>query len=175
MLRKQGLVLAGMAGAIIVIVLLVANAGVVATWLHIPVPSGDDAASRLALAAQWLVVPGLTLMIGIGMVARQRFFVADAMDGSPNTQNHVLEINLRYNRNTLEQMLLVALAWPTLALALPHDRLALIPELAIVFGVARALFWLGYLYAGWARAFGFALTFYPTVAVYLWLVWKALS
>lgn len=175
MLRKQGLVLTGMAGAALVLVLMWLYADAMVAWLHISLPSGDDAASRLALAAQWLGVPAFTLLIGIGMVAKRRFFVADAMDGSADTQNHGLEINLRYNRNTLEQTMLVAIAWPALALSLPHDRLALIPELAIIFAIARALFWLGYLYAGWARAFGFALTFYPTVVVYLWLVWNAVS
>ena len=53
-------------------------------------------------------------------------------------------------------------------LALPHEQLGLIPLLAI-FATGRAIFWIGYLIAPWARAFGLALTFYPTAAALIWL------
>ncbi|HEX4295451.1 MAG TPA: hypothetical protein VHZ29_15050 [Rhizomicrobium sp.] len=39
-----------------------------------PLPDGDDTASRLAFAAHWLLLPGLTLLAGIALVANQRFF-----------------------------------------------------------------------------------------------------
>jgi hypothetical protein len=109
------------------------------------------------------------------MVANRRFFLPEAIDGSPAPESHTLEINLRYNQNTLEQTVLAAIAWTGLALALPHDRLALIPALAILFVVARALFWIGYLIAPGARAVGFGLTFYPTVLAFIWLAARALT
>jgi hypothetical protein len=167
MLRKQMLVLLGMSAAVAVLI---------AAWLHGPVlsiaPPMDDVASRLAFAATWLIVPGLTLLVGIGVTANRRFFIADAIDGG---ESPVLDINLRYNRNTLEQTVLAAIAWTGLALNLPQDRLWIVPELAILFAAGRAAFWIGYLMAPWARALGLGLTFYPTVAAYLWLVGRLLS
>jgi len=170
MRRTRGLVLLGMA---------LAAAALFAWWRLAPDlafadPAVADTAGRLAFAAQWLLVPGFTLIVGIGAAANRRFFVPDAIDGNPETGNRALDINLRYNRNTLEQTVLAAIAWIGLALVLPEARLALIPELAIAFAIGRALFWLGYLAAPWARAFGFALTFYPTVAAYIWLALRAL-
>src|SRR6185503_18536006 len=137
-------------------------------------PIGDNEAARLAFAARWLLVPALCLLAGIGLTANRRFFIEDAIDGSPAPQSNALQINLRYNQNTLEQTVLAAIAWSGLALALPHERLGLIPLLAIFFATGRATFWLGYLIAPWARAFGLGLTFYPTVAALIWLAATAL-
>ena len=166
MLRKQSLVAAGMALAVLVLAVL---------WqmrpetFPLPIPAEDDPAARLAFAARWLLIPGFALLAGIGMVANRRFFVPDAIDGTRTPESRSLEINLRYNQNTLEQTVLAAIAWAGLALQLPHDNLALIPVLAIVFGIGRAAFWIGYLVSPGARALGFALTFYPTVAALIWL------
>ncbi len=172
MLRKQAFVLIGMTFAVVVLALLWMRG---AAHLPLPVPDTDDTAARLAFAARWLLLPGFCLLAGIGMVANRRFFIPDAIDGSRTPEDRALEINLRYNQNTLEQTVLAVIAWTGLALALPHERLALIPALAILFVVARALFWIGYLIAPSARALGFALTFYPTVAAFIWLAARALA
>ena len=132
-------------------------------------PGGDDQVSRLAFAARWLLLPALALFAGIAVVANQRFFVADAIDGARTSKSRLIEITLRYNQNTLEQTMLAAVAWAGLALALPHERLSLIPAMAIVFIVGRALFWIGYLIAPVARAFGLGLSAYPTFAALTWL------
>jgi hypothetical protein len=170
MLRKQLLVSAGMAFAVTVLLLLW-NVGPD----HLPGPENDDTPARLAFAVRWLLWPGFTLLAGVAMVANRRFFLEDAIDGTRAPASRSLEVNLRYNQNTLEQVVLAAIAWSGLALALPFERLSLIPALAILFVIARALFWSGYLLAPWARALGFALTFYPTVAVFIWLGARALA
>jgi hypothetical protein len=170
MLRKQVLVAIGMAAALAVVVLLFTG--------RIPLPPGpalDDTAARLAFASKWLLVPGFTLLVGVAMVANRRYFLPDGIDGTRAPGSTALEINLRYNQNTLEQIALVVIAWPVLAVLLPTHQLGLIPVLAVFFGVGRIAFWIGYLIAPWARAFGFALTFYPTVALYVWLAMKTLS
>jgi hypothetical protein len=169
MVRKQILVGAGILLAVVVLLVFASGRFTIAVSLPL-----DDTAERLAFAAKWLLVPGFALLLGVGLVANRRFFAPDAIDGSREPESRSLEINLRYNQNTLEQTALVLIAWPLLALWLPADRLGLVPLLAILFGVGRAAFWIGYLIAPWARAFGFALTFYPTVAVYVWLAIRAL-
>jgi hypothetical protein len=131
----------------------------------------DDVADRLAYAARWLIWPGLTLLVGV-IVAGRRGFIADAIDGTRTPASYSLEINLRYNQNTLEQTVLAAIAWTGLALALPHDRLVLIPAAAVLFAVGRVTFWTGYLLYPMARAFGMVLTVLPTLAAFIWLAWR---
>ena len=43
-----------------------------------------------------------------------------------------------------------------------------------IFAVGRAAFWIGYLAAPWARAFGLGLTFYPTAVALVWLAIRSL-
>jgi hypothetical protein len=45
-----------------------------------------------------------------------------------------------------------------------------LPILTMLFVLGRILFWTGYHKNPHLRAFGFGLTFYPTVAVYIWFV-----
>jgi hypothetical protein len=171
MRRKQLFVALGMAAAVAILALF---------WsclseLPLPLPDGDDAAARLAFVAHWLLLPGLALFVGIAIVANQRFFTADAIDGEPSSQSRLIEIALRYNRNTLEQTVLAAIAWLGLALALSHEMLKLIPALAIAFVIGRALFFLGYLIAPPARALGMGLSAYPTFAALIWLAWRMIG
>ncbi len=159
----------------IVIVLSLAAAGVVvlvgvrARMLFASVlPDADDLATRLAFAVRWLLAPGALLLAGIFNVGRRGFY-ADAIDGTRAPANHGLEIGLRYNLNTLEQCLLVAIAWPALATGLPHAQLAFIPAMACLFVAGRIAFWIGYLLHPTARAFGMTMTVLPTAAAYVWL------
>jgi hypothetical protein len=171
MFAKQALVLMGMIAAVVVLLLLWARLPL----LPLPLPIGDDTASRIAFVARWLLLPGLALFAGVVGLASRRFFVTDAMDGTRTPESRSLEINLRYNQNTLEQVVLAAIAWSGLALQLPHVRLSLIPALAVLFLTGRAIFWIGYLIAPWARALGFGLTFYPTAIAIIWLASRMLA
>lgn len=170
MLGRQLLVAAGMA---------IAGLAVWFAWTGLLRPSVDllvdDSAARLAFAAKWLLVPGAALLIGIAMTANRRFFSSEAIDGTRAPESRFLEVNLRYNQNTIEQTVLVVVAWPVLALFLPREQLGLIPVLAVLFGFGRIAFWIGYLIAPWARAFGFALTFYPTVVAFVYAIVRALN
>jgi hypothetical protein len=64
-----------------------------------------------------------------------------ARDGTRSPANYNLEINLRYNQNTVEQVILAAIAWFGLAVTLPVRSLYLIPAMAAAFVVGRARFW----------------------------------
>jgi len=171
MLRKQLAIALGMIAAAVAILWLWQHLAA----FHLPLPAADDAAARLAYAAHWLLLPGLALFAGIASVASWRFFNKAAVDGARVSAGRFLEVNLRYNQNTLEQTVLAAIAWTGLALALPHARLDLIPAMALLFVAGRALFWIGYLIAPAGRAFGFALTAYPTFAALVWLAWRMLT
>jgi hypothetical protein len=131
-------------------------------------------AERLALAWRWMLAPALTLLAGIGLTANRRFFSPQQIDGGEAPAGSAFDINLRYNRNTLEQTVLAAVAWSGLALTLRPQDLSLIPALAGLFVAGRITFWLGYLYAPWARAFGLGLTFYPTAVALVWLAISSL-
>lgn len=128
----------------------------------------DTALNRMAFAAPWLLLPGLSLLVAIGCIARARFFDDATIDGDAPAENSSMEINLRYLANTLEQCVLVVIGLVALAHLLPTDQLGAVPALAVSFVFARLCFWVGYHRSGPARAFGFAATFYPTVVIYLW-------
>ncbi|HEY1612593.1 MAG TPA: MAPEG family protein [Rhizomicrobium sp.] len=163
-------ILIGMAGALaaaVVIALVSQHSG--RLFAHVTLPP-DDTAGRLAFALRWLLFPGLTLLVGVVGAARRGFY-RDAIDGTRTPANHGLEINLRYNQNTLEQTVLAAIAWAGLALALPHDRLVLIPAMAWLFVIGRLTFWVGYLIYPVGRVFGMVLTVMPTLIAFAWLCW----
>src|SRR5579884_1520105 len=170
MMRKQLLVALGIAAAIVICL-------IVFTSLHLggaPDPSAPQSqGDRLAYAAHWLLAPALCLLAGVGMTGNRRFLSKDAIDGAREGLGWAMEVNLRYNQNTLEQTVLAAVAWSGLALTLAPQDLRVIPALAALFVVGRLAFWIGYLLAPWARAFGMGLTFYPTVASLIWLVARA--
>jgi len=109
------------------------------------------------------------LWIGV-QVAGRRAWVPGAIDGTRFPDNHALEINLRYNLNTLEQLVLAAIAWVNLALILKPSELVVIPAMAFLFVIGRITFWLGYLWRPEARAFGMILTALPTGASFVWLL-----
>jgi hypothetical protein len=169
--RKQ---LIGLAGAVPALIVVVLSARYASTFFGFAALPADNVAARLAFAARWLLVPGLALLAGVWAAGR-RGFIPDAIDGTRSPLSHSLEINLRYNQNTLEQAVLAAIAWINLSMALPQERLVLIPAAALLFGFGRAAFWIGYLIYPMARAFGMVLTVLPTIAAYLWLVWQALN
>jgi len=168
-LRKQILILLGMLAALAVCLAVALRA------LGSHDPATVAVADRLALAVHWLLVPGLCLFVGVAFTAHRRFFSATEIDGERRPPPGSFEINLRYNLNTLEQVVLAAVVWTGLALELPAQDLNLIPALAGLFALGRAAFWLGYLFAPWARAFGFAVTFYPIIASMVWLTFRAFA
>ena len=169
MARKRLLILLGMLAAMAVCVAV--------AWLSLGrAPAIELAtAERLAIAARWMLVPGLCLLVGVGLTANRRFLSEQAIDGGAAAPGSAFDINLRYNLNTLEQAVLAAVAWSGLALTLRPENLSLIPALAALFAVGRLTFWIGYLFAPWARAFGLGLTFYPTAVALVWLAVRAVG
>ena len=128
-----------------------------------PVPDLPGPFERITFVLKWEVVTALMLMIGIGTVARKRFF-GPGIDGKPTPD---LEIDRIYVQNTLEQAFLAVLAHLGLLAHLSPEQLRIIPVLVLLWALGRILFWVGFKMSPTGRAFGFALTFYPTVTAIL--------
>lgn len=159
-------VLAGMvAGLAVTVVTLGAAIATAPARLR----SHDGAPLAFALAWDTLVVA--CLAINIAMIARHRFFTPQDIDGgglSDGTPRvRLLQAMLQ---NTLEQAVLaigVHLIW---ASVMPAGWQAAIPAAAVLFAIGRILFWRGYASGAPSRAFGFTLTFYPSVGLLVLIV-----
>jgi len=171
LLQKQLMGAAGAFAALVVAGLSFAFQSTLLSPIALP---ADDPASRMAFVARWLVWPGLMLLAGIHGAARRGFF-ADAIEGTRTPGSHSLEINLRYNINTLEQLVLAAVAWAALAATLPSQHLVVIPMMSVLFVAGRVTFWIGYLVHPMARTFGMTLTVIPTIGAYAWLVYGQIA
>lgn len=167
MTGKQTLIALGIVAATTVSVIAVGLA------LGRASPEAVPTAERLALAVRLMLVPALCLLLGVSVMAFRRYVDREAIDGATPAGSSAADINLRFNLNTLEQTVLAGVGWAGLALALQPRDLSILPVLAGLFAAGRATFWLGYLAAPWARAFGFALTFIPTAAALVWLAARA--
>ena len=144
-------------------------------YIPIPVAQLQTMGDRIAFALQWDCMAIVMLLIGVGSVARQRFFLSSAINGSAPPPGSSLDINIRYIQNTGEQCLLLVIGHVTLATVIGEASLKIVPVLAILFVIARTLFWAGYHRSPLSRAVGFAATFYPTVAVYIYCVYAILA
>ena len=134
-------------------------------------PGGIDVSWRLEYALKCEVFAALCLLAGVGMIANRRFFIPDAIAGGPSPS---IEIERRYVENTLEQLVLAVVAHLALVVVVPDDSIRVVAILVMLFVIGRATFWIGYHISGPARAFGFATTFYPTVAAYVYVVSRIL-
>ncbi|MEE3328200.1 MAG: MAPEG family protein [Myxococcota bacterium] len=169
--EDQRFVAVGMAGAAIFSVLFVA----VGLYLFdSPVLGYDSPGDRIAYALRCDFWAGFALLAGIARVAGQRFF-SNEIDGSVPAEGHSLQVNRTYIQNTTEQIILLLMAHAALSLVVSSELLRLIPILVALFLIGRVTFWAGYLRSAPARAFGFAATFYPTVAVFVFVAFRLVT
>ncbi|WP_294324072.1 MAPEG family protein [uncultured Sphingomonas sp.] len=149
-------VVRGMAGA--------AGIGIAALLAAAWFDPGHGLPERLRMLAVALVVPGLWSAAAIGHVARLRFLSPQSIDGGD--ADPAVAQGRAIAQNTLEQAVLAAIAYAALTIATDRSTFAL-AVLATCFTVGRIGFWTGYRRGAAARAFGFALTFYPTILALL--------
>jgi hypothetical protein len=106
------------------------------------------------------------LAANIAMLARHRFFTPADIDGGGLSEGtSTAKLLQSILQNTLEQSVLALSVHAIWAAAMPSAWQAAVPAAAILFFLGRLLFWRGYSRGAPARALGFALTFYPTVAM----------
>ena len=119
---------------------------------------------RLTVAIQSLLVPTFFITISIGRLAKHRFFTPEDIDGGGLSEGsekaRVLQSLLQ---NTIEQALLASLVYIAWSVVMPATWLSTVPIAAIAFGLGRLLFFGGYARGASDRAFGFTLSFYPSL------------
>ena len=137
------------------------------THLPLSLPESDTMGDRLAFVFQWNVWGALTLLAMILTIAGIRPLFADVINGNDSAER--LSTQVRIQRNTLEQLILMVMGHLALATLVPFERLIVIPVLSLMFVVFRLFFWAGYSYAPHFRTFGFVGTFYPNIAVLIYV------
>ena len=132
-------------------------------------PDAWGVADRLALVIKGSVFALLPGVIGICIVAAQRLDPSMWV-GRVAKPNSSLDINTRFILNAFEQFTAFFVANAGLAIYCPLEEARSLPLLAAIFVMGRILFWIGYHYNPYLRAFGFGITFYPTVMAFVWLI-----
>jgi uncharacterized membrane protein YecN with MAPEG domain len=94
-----------------------------------------------------------------------------AVDPLAGADNRFLRVNQRALTNTVEQLVGFARALAALAAGAAPSSMPGVVALGIVFGVARLVFWGGYLLGPLLRAPGMAATFAVNVATFAAAVW----
>lgn len=123
-----------------------------------------DVADRLALVLRLDLAVIFCLAAAIGRVAMLRFFSAEDIGGAGSSAESIAVHESRaILQNTLEQVVLAIPVHMALALLLPADRMGVLAALVLLFVIGRIAFAAGYPRGGPGRAFGFGLTFYPSV------------
>ena len=130
----------------------------------LPADFGGGVAERLGLACAALLPAAcvLDLMILTQMWLRARSGAVDPLAGRDDTW---LQVNQRALTNTVEQMAGFAPALLALAAGVSPDRMPYVIAAGVVFGLARLVFWAGYLLGPLTRAPGMAATFAINVAM----------
>ena len=170
--RAQKGVALGMATALITAIVLFLSV----KYLPGVYPLASDLESRLRLASWAAVVPTLLLLICIGRLAKHRFFTPEDIHGSGLTSGSDRAKYLQaLLQNTLEQSCLAIPVYAATGILATPDWLPAIPAAALMFLVGRLSFFAGYAGGAPARAFGFALTFYPTAILLISIPWTSTS
>lgn len=116
-----------------------------------------------------MILVGMWLPILIGVRANQRFLTEEEIEGNtPIAVTHA--IDARVLQNTLEQTVFAAIATGLLVLSQAHHAAMLLLAHGAMFWVGRALFWIGYRYRPTMRGYGFGLTFYSSLGIFLYAV-----
>ena len=132
---------------------------------------GSDLTSRIALASWAVLLPAATLFVCIARLGAHRFFTPADIHGSALTSGtERAKLLQSLLQNTLEQCCLAIPVYVATAILAPASFLPVVPAAAVMFLVGRVSFFAGYAQGAPSRAYGFALTFYPTVLLLVLLL-----
>lgn len=123
-------------------------------------------------AVVWLTLaPAVVFFVLVASVGNARFF-SEGIDPLQGKDPRFVVVTNRVLSNTAEQTFIFVLSGAALIALLPAEELGAIPALAVLFVVARLLFWAGYLRRAMLRAPGMSLTIQINLVM---LVWCALT
>ena len=166
MTREQKTVAIGAASGVAVMALSV--------WLltkALPTPKmAGSMAERLAYALWANVVAIVPFFAMLAHVGNSRF-LSEAIDPTRHAESRTMEIDGRVADNTLQQNFVFAVATLALATVVPRSSLQVVWACAIVFVVARLVFWFGYRRHPLYRAPGMAATMYLNVGMIVYVLY----
>jgi uncharacterized MAPEG superfamily protein len=122
-----------------------------------------DAQQRLAVACAALL-PGAGLLLAMIVVQMLARAATGALDPLVGRGTRFLQTNQRVIGNTVEQFAVFAPALLALAAGVRADKMGQVVALALVFALARLVFWIGYLAGVLLRAPGMAATLAVNIA-----------
>lgn len=168
MTRDQKIVAIGAGGGVATML--------VSVWLIgmlLPIPDGAGTlAGRIAYALRWDALAAMPFFAMIVAVGNARFS-GKAIDPTRGAEDAAMVVDGRVADNSAQQLLLFVIGSLALAVGLPAERVQVVGAAAIVFFVARILFWIGYRIHPLYRAFGFAATAYLNLGLLGAALWFA--
>ena len=139
-------------------------------WMIPPaVVTGPLARIGLACAALLPAVCVLNLMIVVQMWLRTRTGAIDPLAGR---DGRLLQVNQRALTNTVEQLAGFVPTLLALAAGVPSNAMPYVVAAGLVFGLARLVFWAGYLLGPLLRAPGMAASFAVNIGTLAAAVWQ---
>jgi hypothetical protein len=122
--------------------------------------------NRLEIFVLSVLLPAITLAFCVGRLAAHRFHTPEDLGGSGLSRGtEKAKLLQAVLQNTLEQLALAVPIYVAWALLAPAELAGGCVIAGMLFLLGRALFFVGYAGGAPKRALGFALTFYPTVAL----------
>ena len=124
---------------------------------------------KLTLAIKAAAAPTFFLALSVAALARDRFFNPADIDGGALSTHGSAKAKILQSilQNTLDESVLAIVVYLFWATVMPSELLSVISCAAILFVLGRILFALGYAKGAPARSIGFALTFFPTVLMFV--------
>ena len=130
-----------------------------------------DFSQQVHAISPFLICLVIPLMVSIGRQAGQRFFSPSDIDSQNHSSASERSKNLQCMlQNTLEQTVLAILIYWLWMATMPANYLSCLAIASLLFLLGRILFITGFMSGAVSRAFGFAITFYPSIALFLMIL-----
>jgi hypothetical protein len=167
MKAEQKIVAIGAASGVIVMAL-----SIWALTSVLPTPViADTVGERLAYALRANIVAIVPFFIMLITIGNSRF-MSEAIDPTRRAESPSMEIDGRVADNTLQQNVVFAVASLALSTLVSLQYLQIVWACAIVFVVARSVFWLGYRVNPLYRAPGMSATAYMNLGMILYVLFR---